>query len=469
MKAVGLAMLVAACACLVMSAPAGAAENAPLPGSIVQTSMVYGSSLEDEEAPVADGACGVCDACCAGRCVDGCNACSSRGCGGLFGSVCCCEEEPLRLLPCGLPSLGLDIYGWVSGGGTINDDNSASNFNGVLLFNDRNEVQVNQMYLVFERAVETGCCSGFDIGGRVDLLYGTDARFVEVDGLLADANREPFYGIAMPQMYAEVAYNNLSVKLGHFYSIVGYESVMAPENFFYSHSYATVYGEPFTHTGMLANWDATDRLSLTFGFDRGWDRFNPNPDGDQLTYFGGLNWTNKATGTSVTLSLTGGQETANPFIPFVKGNRWFYSLVLEQQLTERLTYVLHHDCGNQDMGSPFTGLDAEWYGISQYAFYELNCKWDVGARFEWFRDDDGLRVGGWGRRNGGSPIVPFGFAGDFYELTVGANWKPNANVSVRPEVRFDWYEGYSGFGPRPFDDGLDDGMVTFAVDVVCSF
>ncbi len=183
----------------------------------------------------------------------------------------------------------------------------------------------------------------------------------------------------------------------------------------------------------------------------------------------GATWTNEATGTSVALSLTSGRETANPFLPFVKGSRGFYSLVVEQRLTERLTYVLQHDCGNQDMGSPFTGLDAEWYGISQYAYYKLNCKWDVGARFEWFRDDDGLRVGGWGRRVGGSPIVPFGFGGDFYELTLGANWKPNANLAVRPEVRFDWYEGISGFGPRPFDDGMDDEMVTFAVDVVCAF
>ncbi len=43
---------------------------------------------------------------------------------------------------------------------------------------------------------------------------------------------------------------------------------------------------------------------------------------------------------------------------------------------------------------------------------------------------DELWVGGLGRRYGGSPIGGFGFAGDFYELTVGANWKPNANLAV---------------------------------------
>ena len=53
----------------------------------------------------------------------------------------------------------------------------------------------------------------------------------------------------MPQAYAEVFCpwgNGLSVKLGHFYSIFGYETVTAPDNFFYSHSYVFQYGEPNT-------------------------------------------------------------------------------------------------------------------------------------------------------------------------------------------------------------------------------
>ena len=57
----------------------------------------------------------------------------------------------------------------------------------------------------------------------------------------------------MPQAYAEVGYNDLTVKVGHFYTIIGYEVVPAPDNFFYSHAYTMQYGEPFTHTGMLGD------------------------------------------------------------------------------------------------------------------------------------------------------------------------------------------------------------------------
>ena len=53
----------------------------------------------------------------------------------------------------------------------------------------------------------------------------------------------------MPQLYADFAYNRLTVRLGHFYTIIGYEVVTAPDNFFSSHAYTMQYGEPFTHTG----------------------------------------------------------------------------------------------------------------------------------------------------------------------------------------------------------------------------
>ena len=55
----------------------------------------------------------------------------------------------------------------------------------------------------------------------------------------------------MPQLYAEIAYNDLKVKVGHFYTPIGYEVVQVPQNFFYSHSYSHTFGEPFTHTGFL--------------------------------------------------------------------------------------------------------------------------------------------------------------------------------------------------------------------------
>ena len=70
------------------------------------------------------------------------------------------------------------------------------------------------------------------IGGHVDLLFGTDWRFGVNHGLEDRINSfsDQDYGMVIPQAYMEVAFNNLSVKLGHFAAILDYEVIPAPMN-----------------------------------------------------------------------------------------------------------------------------------------------------------------------------------------------------------------------------------------------
>ena len=68
--------------------------------------------------------------------------------------------------------------------------------------------------------------------------------------------------------------------------------------------------------------------------------------------------------------------------------------------------------------------------------------------------------------------APSRFAGDFYELTLGLNWRPqgNPNLMVRPEVRYDTFDGASTVGlALPYDDGTDSKMFSGAVDVIFQF
>ena len=100
-------------------------------------------------------------------------------------------------------------------------------------------------------------------------------------------------------------------------------------------------------------------------------------------------------------------------------------------------------------------------------YYDINCCWTAGLRCEWFRDDDGTRVAGLdaaNRTNAG------GFAGDFYEISLGLNYKPDDNWVFRPEVRWDWYSGPDGAGNlRPYDSGTDSSQTTLAFDVIWLF
>ena len=87
-------------------------------------------------------------------------------------------DEPHRVIG-KLGCTDINVYGWLDMGVTVNPDNPASRYNGTLAPNDRNEFQFNQTYLVMEKTLNTDE-HGWDIGGRVDLLYGTDYIYCRI-------------------------------------------------------------------------------------------------------------------------------------------------------------------------------------------------------------------------------------------------------------------------------------------------
>lgn len=228
---------------------------------------------------------------------------------------------------------GMEIGGWINGGATYNANNPSDGFNGTVTFADRaNRFQLNQFNLFIQRAVPSEGTE-WDIGGRFDFLFGTDAIYTQAFGISAfDENTgEPSdrgdwdlnlcckstrtYGIALPQAYLE-AYlpigNGLNIKAGHFYTPLGYETVPAPDNFFYTHAYILNSGEPFTHTGLMGNYTVNDNWSViggattgsaTGGWDGGFDK--------QLDNWGGLAailWTSDDRRTSANLGGTSGRQ-----------------------------------------------------------------------------------------------------------------------------------------------------------------
>ncbi len=377
-----------------------------------------------------------------------------KGCGAGCGKNGC---EPWTLpQPCVLSKHGISISGWVDQGITFNPQRDSGRYNGVVTFNDRDgEYQMNQLYMVMKRDVNTGGC-GWDWGGRVDVLYGTDARFTQAIGLETQWNQtERFYQLALPQFYLDIGMNDWTLRMGHFYTILGYEVVTAPDNFFYSHAYTMQYGEPFTHTGMLLTRKWTDQISFSGGLHTGNDEFDDNVDGlNTVDFLGGVTWTSEEEALSLAFNLS-----TSEFGPDT--NRTIYSLVAKMKLTERLDYILQHDYGWQ---YDSTGR-ADWYGLNQYWLYKINACWGAGIRAEWFRDADGTRVTGIGDGN----LHTGPYVGDFYEVTAGLNWKPNKNFTLRPEVRWDWFEGQTAPGSEaPFAGNRNDQFL-FGVDMIVTY
>jgi hypothetical protein len=439
--------------------PAQSASTPPLrqPGWARQVAFEYdgygyfageerpSESPSDQVAPVPEDvfAEGVSDSGSLAPCTP-CNACCDPRGGGLCRP--CNLGDPWTLpQPRPLRQLGLTPGGWIQAG--LYGNGYGVSDSGPLGFNNRSGFNLHQLWFFLDRPADTGGY-GWDWGFHVDYVFGTDGPDTQAFGDQSwdyGWDSSPYYGSAIPRLYAELAWGDLTVKGGHFYTQHGYEVVQAPYNFFFSHAYAMYYGEPFTHTGFLATWKHNDRLSLQGGWVAGWDTGFENAV-DASTFLGGITaqLTEKST---IAWALNAGNFGRDA------GNIYMNSIVWTWELAEKWTYVLQHDLGQN------TGLGVDnstWYGINQYLFYELNDCWGAGVRLEWFRDNNGARV-------------IQGNVGDYYEVTLGLNWHPSANLVFRPEVRYDWYNGTFGSGAEPFDLGRASDQVAGGFDMILTF
>jgi hypothetical protein len=415
-----------------------------------------------------------CDAACAEIGYDQASECNQCGCGQCGSAsddifLSSVLGPYMQVKECAKNCYGLDIGGWIQAGMTANAQDPHDRYNGPVLTNDRvGDLQMNQFWFYAHKTVDNGGC-GFDAGGRVDVFYGTDWRAAALHGYGMEEERlngpDQLYGLSIPQMYAEFAYNDLSVKMGRMTGIVGYEIAPAPGSFFYSHSMAIAYGEPILITGLMSNYKYSDHLTLLGGFHQGMHQFENN--NGTINLQAGAMWTNCDERLSLAYAFDIGRNNFLPGMLFLE-DEYLHSLVLKYQVTERLLYVAQNDYGYANGAAGFE--DADWYSIGQYLLYAINEKWSAGARVEWFRDDDGTRVLGAGNLDAeGWDGLP-GFEGSFTSLTMGLNWKPKLNVLVRPEARWDWYDGSTNWGGQlPFDDYTSNDQFTLATDVVIMF
>ena len=382
---------------------------------------------------------------CGCEATNGCDEepCCDSGCDSMCGTgLGCCMDD---LLSCGDCCLGdpyslfgdccdsgISVGGWLQAG---------YHSKSLPIFNDRpNELNLHQAWLYAEKAIDTSC--GFDIGGRVDYLYGIDAQNTQAFGTDPSGwdnsmdNGE--YGQAFPQLYVEAGYGDLSIKAGHFYTLIGYEVVGATGNFFYSHAYTFNYSEPFTHTGALATYNASDDLTVYGGWVTGWDSgFDDNGD----AFLGGIS-AQLTCDWNVTYATTFGRFGEARYNGVEKG--YMQSIVSVYDVTDSLQWIAQSDILDTEDAA---GADARsTYGFNNYLIKEINDCWGIGSRFEW-----------WSTRTGTGP------RSNIYALTVGANYKPHANVVVRPEIRWDWDDD----GLIGLEDGTD--QTTFGVDSILTF
>ena len=365
----------------------------------------------------------------AGCKADGCNG---DGGGNLLGL--CCNQDEFKLFE------GAELGGWVQLGYT----------SAPTAFNDGAQdgrFLLNQGWIYLDKAAESEC-GEWAWGYHADFIYGADGTNTQsfgnnpnqfdIDPGFQHGDRQAW---AIPQLYAEVSNGDWTVKAGHFYTLHGYEVVQATGNFFFTHAYTMNYAEPFTHTGILVTHALSDNTEVyagwTAGFDTGFDQAAGGSN-----FMGGYS-TSLTDDLTLTQILSFGDFGAN-FVSPISGvapdedGSYAMSTVLDYQLSEKLNYVFHSDILR-------TGV-YDTFGVNQYLIYQVSDCVGAGTRLEWWKAD-------------GSSVNA---------ITFGLNVKPHANVTVRPEYRYDWSPG--GNTNRGIQLGVvDQSQGTFAVDVVVTF
>lgn len=314
----------------------------------------------------------------------------------------------------------IEIGGWVQAG--------YSNDSTGLYNTHTGRVNLHQTWLFAER--QRNECCGWDWGFRLDGVYGVDAQNTQAFGNqpgtydFQNGFDHGIYGWALPQAFVDVGYGNVSVKLGHFFSMMGYERVQAPQNFFFSRSYASVLSQPQTLTGIVAEYDAgsTDWFAgWTTGWDTGFDQFNGSN-----AFIGGFK-------SQVTDSSTLGYTTTIGDFGR-RGEGYAHSLMYEHQLNCRLTTVVQTNMVDADG----TGFENDEFGLSNYWLYGINHWMDVGTRIEWWKSD--INAAG---------------SQSTYGWTSGFNIHPTQNLVIRPELRYNWGAQFNGAAVRQPIFGLD--------------
>ena len=277
--------------------------------------------------------------------------------------------------------------------------------------------QMNQAWFYFGKELDTRC--GWDFGGRIDYVYGTDARYLQSYGLETEAGHGYWgtgdYYSALGQAYLEAGYGKLSVKFGKFFSPLGHESLNATERFFYSLS-KSFGATPDTNTGALFTLELNKKLSVYSGWTQGPNQFFDT--GRDNSFTGGFNY-HLGKHTHLGYGLQVGSNTRDDIDYF------YQSLYLTHHLNDHWQYAFEWSLGNETDEGDHLGV----YGIDQALYYHINQNWAIGVRLEWEHEYD------------------TGNSADIYAVTLGANWKPRHWLLIRPEIRYDKAHG----GYKPFN------------------
>ena len=459
----------AAAACDPAAAAADSAPDAPVPpaeadcAGALSATCAASPSCDPAAAAACNAGCNSAAPGCGGAgCLSaapGCGACSNCGsfaCNGFCGRRGC-ADIPLGKLKKSICE-GICWSGYMNAGYYTNFSGDRSN--GLADCWSNTTPAFNALYVAATKKAYTGGC-GYDLGFGIDFMFGEDSRIFRSargwdDSWITGHMYNPVsgaydigsYGFAMPQLYMEMAINNWSVKLGHFYGLLGYEGARADQRFFYTKGLGCQI-TPVSQTGVLASYNGFQNLDVTLGWVNGWGNgFDNSQYGEGMVTGAFTYHVNEY--ASIKYAFMAGTTDLAGFCGFIgpygqaqvqrKDPGSLHNVVADLQLTGRLEAVSLLYYGDFK--------DVRLLVLGQHLYYDLNCCTKAGFRVEWLKASD----------VNDTEVTTFG---------LGVNYHPAGiqNLYVRPELRYDRVTG--GYAKEALNGRVDQCSIGF--DVMLTF
>jgi len=256
------------------------------------------------------------------------------------------------------------------------------------------------------------------VGFVVNLTAGKNADIIN----LAEPGGQDRYKVLHQAYGTYLSDTGFNVDIGKFLTWIGYEGASSPDNDNYSRSFLFTLGQPLYHTGVRLGY-TPEGSPVSYGLyaTNGWNEVEDSNGGK--TFGASIAGTFGKTFVSLNgLSGREGSEAVSGIAFPTAGQRnvTLGDLVVTHQVTDKLKLGLNADVAKAT--GKGAASDGDWSGLAAYAKYQATDQVALGARWETFSDEDGIRTG---------------FDAHLNSLTVNLDYAPVKDFLVRLEFRAD--------------------------------
>ncbi len=275
---------------------------------------------------------------------------------------------------------GIDFSGFVDGYYAFNNNHPQSGFDQLYNFDDRgNQWDLNLAKLTINH-------DPAPIGFRVDVGFGRAFEIVKTP------HPDPDFYRFIEQSYVSVkpkSWKGFEADFGEFVTSAGAEVIESKDNWNYSRSLLFGWAIPYYHFGVRTSMPLPGGLNVGFQLVDGWNSI-VEQHGNNMKTAGitaaitrkKFTWSNNY---YVGPQFTGLDDLSRE----VNRIRNIYDTTLLLTPTDKVNAYINFDYGRQNLPSG----SAHWTGIAGALHFQLNKRFAVTPRAEYFSDPDGFSTG----------------------------------------------------------------------------